>query len=73
MGHPPVDRLCEKLLKAITSSKSSKRAFDVLNKSAEPGLVKVWQEQEAAALLGRNENPPSMDIFDMKVQKGEEG
>jgi hypothetical protein len=50
--------------------KNSERAFDALNISADPDLVKVWEGQEAAALAGRNEHPASMDIYDFKVEKG---
>ena len=67
---PLVDRLCEKFPKAGKSAKSSGRAFDALNSTADRDLVKVWEEQEAAALLGRNVRPESMDIYDIKTQKG---
>jgi hypothetical protein len=67
-----VDRLCEKLPKAGKSVKNSERAFEALNSTADPKLVKVWEEQEAAAVRGRNDNPGSMDIYDIKVQKGAE-
>jgi hypothetical protein len=65
-----VDRLCEKFPKAGKSVKSSERAFDSLNRTADPELVKVWKEQEASAVRGRNEHPESMDIYDIKIQKG---
>ena len=50
--------------------KSSEQAFDALNSSANPELVRVWEEQEVAAMAGRNNHPGSMDIYDIKVQKG---
>ena len=71
-GLPPVDRLCEKLPKARKSAENSEQAFHALNSTADPELVKVWDEQEAAAMMGRNDNPGSMDIYDIKVQKGVE-
>jgi hypothetical protein len=67
---PSVDRLCEKFPKVGKSVMSSKRAFEALNSSANPELVRVWEEQEVAAIAGRNEHPGSMDIYDIKVQKG---
>jgi hypothetical protein len=68
-----VYRLCEKFPKAEKSVKSSERAFDALDTTADPNLVSVWKEQEAAALLGRNMHPESMDIYDIKIQKGLSG
>jgi hypothetical protein len=50
--------------------KNSERAFNALNSSADPDLVTAWEEQEAVALRERNKNPESMDIYDIKVQKG---
>ena len=50
----------------------SERSFDALNRSADQTLVKIWEEQEAAALKGRNGRPESMDIYDIKIQKGSE-
>jgi hypothetical protein len=41
-----------------------------LNRTADPELVKVWKEQEVSAMMGRNVNPESMDIYDIKIQKG---
>jgi len=50
--------------------KNSKRAFNTLNSSADPDLVTAWEEQEVVALRERNKNLESMDIYDIKVQKG---
>jgi len=69
---PSVDRLCEKFPKAGKSVTHSERSFDALNRSADQTLVKIWEEQEAAALKGRNGRPESMDIYDIKIQKGSE-
>jgi hypothetical protein len=44
-----------------------------LSGTADEDLVQVWKEQEAAALMGRNIRPESMDIYDIKVQKGLNG
>jgi hypothetical protein len=66
----PVNRLCEKYLKARKSAKISKLAFDALSSTADRDLVQVWKEQEAAALAGRNSQPESMDIYDIKIHKG---
>jgi hypothetical protein len=41
-----------------------------LNRTADPALVKVWEEQEVSALKARNARPESMDIYDIKIQKG---
>ena len=65
-----VDRLCEKFPKAGKSAKSSERAFAALDDTADRSLAQVWGEQEASALLGRNVCPESMDIYDIKIQKG---
>jgi hypothetical protein len=65
-----VDRLCEKFLKARKSAKSSGQEFIALSNTADQYLVKVWKEQETAALAGRNARPESMDIYDIKIQKG---
>jgi len=65
-----VERLCEKLPKAGKSAKSSEQAFNALSSSADQDLVRVWEEQEVAALKGRNVRPESMDIYDIKIQKG---
>jgi hypothetical protein len=42
-----------------------------LNDSSDPKLVKVWTAQDAAAQADRNNNEAAMDIFDIKVDKGE--
>jgi hypothetical protein len=69
--HPfSVERLCEKFPKAGKSVKSSEQDFNALNSSADPELVRAWEEQEIAAVAGRNQHPESMDIYDIKVQKG---
>ena len=65
-----VEKLCEKFLKAEKSVKSSKETFDALNNTADRDLVRVWEQQEAGALSGRNVRPESMDIYDIKIQKG---
>jgi hypothetical protein len=44
-----------------------------LSSTADQDLVQVWKEQEAAALMGRNIRPESMDIYDIKLQKGLNG
>lgn len=49
---------------------NSERAFEALNSSADADLVKAWEEQETAALAGRNAHPESMDIYDIKIQQG---
>ena len=67
-----VDRLCEKFPKAGKSVKSSEQAFDLLNCSADPELIRVWKEQEESAVMGRNVHPESMDIYNIKIQKGSE-
>jgi hypothetical protein len=68
-----VERLCEKFPKAEKSVKSSERAFDALSSSTDQDLVSVWKEQEATALIRRNAHPESMDIYDIKIQKGLSG
>lgn len=67
-----VDRLCEKFPTAGKSVIHSEQSFDALNRSADPILVKSWEEHETAALKGRNGRPESMDIYDIKIQKGSE-
>lgn len=57
--------------KAATEAKISDTAFRLLNDSSDSKLVEVWSADEAAAQAGRNENPASMDIFDIKPEKGE--
>ena len=65
-----VNRLCEKYRKARKSVQNSEQAFDSLSSTADQDLVQVWKEQEAAALMGRDARPESMDIYDIKIQKG---
>jgi hypothetical protein len=65
-----VNRLCEKFQNARKSVQSSEQAFDSLSGTADQDLVQVWKEQEAAALMGRDARPESMDIYDIKIQKG---
>jgi len=67
----PVLRLCKKLPAAAEELKTSDAAFRVLNDSSDPKLVKVWTAQDAAAQADRNNNEAAMDIFDIKVDKGE--
>jgi hypothetical protein len=58
------------LRKARKSVQSSEQAFESLSGTADQDLVQVWKEQEAAALMGRDARPESMDIYDIKLQKG---
>lgn len=57
--------------KAATEAKTSEAAFLTLNDSSNPELVKKWAADEVAAQAGRNDNPGTMDIFDMKVDRGD--
>ena len=49
---------------------SSEQAFKGLCRTADKDLVRVWEEQEAVAISRRDMHPESMDIYDIKVQKG---
>jgi hypothetical protein len=58
-------------LEAIKSARDSQGDFAALNDSADPALIRAWSEQEATAQAERNWHEESMDIFDIKIEKGE--
>jgi hypothetical protein len=65
-----VSWVCKKYADATTSAKTSEEDFAALNDSTDPALVKVWAEQEAEAQRNRSQDEESMDIYDIKIDKG---
>ena len=43
----------------------------MINDSAKPAMVQKWAEEEAKAFRNRDTDEEAMDIFDIKVCKGE--
>jgi hypothetical protein len=66
-----VTRLYKKKAEAKKSAKESQEDFAALNDSADPVLIKAWSEQEAEAQANRNHDEESMDIYDIKIEKGD--
>ena len=71
LPYDPVLHLCKKLGKATIAAKESRVDFDNINDSADPVMVQKWAEEEAKAFRNRDTDEEAMDIFDIKVCKGE--
>src|SRR5882762_653622 len=65
-------RLCKKYKKAVDSAKASQIDFSNINDSADPEVVAKWSEQEMQAQQDRDEHEEAMDIYDIKISKGEQ-
>ena len=63
-------RLCKKYAEANKAAKVSEANFAALNDSADPTLVQEWTDQEAEALRNRDVDEAAMDIYDIKIDKG---
>jgi hypothetical protein len=59
------------LPKAVKGCKDSQEAFDELNNGADPVKVKEWAEQEEMAQAGRDADESVMDIYDIKISRGQ--
>lgn len=64
-------RLCKKLPNATAELKDAEEDFKAINSSADPALVALWAEQERLAQKDRDRDSNSMDIFDIKLHKGQ--
>jgi hypothetical protein len=49
----------------------SRQAFDELNDVADPDMVVRWEEQENVAQASRIDNPSAIDVYDVRLNKGE--
>jgi hypothetical protein len=58
------------MAEATKSVTDSEEDFAALNDSADPALIKAWSEQEAEAQANRSRDEASMDIYDIKIEKG---
>ncbi|KAG1884389.1 hypothetical protein F4604DRAFT_1677024 [Suillus subluteus] len=48
----------------------SSQAFDTLNDAADPDIVDAWEAQEKEAQESRIDDPSSLDIYDVQLNKG---
>jgi hypothetical protein len=62
--------LCRKYKAAVAGVAESMSAFESLNESADPDLVIEWLEDERIAQAERSEDPTSMDVYEVKLEKG---
>ncbi|KAG1859862.1 hypothetical protein C8R48DRAFT_774577 [Suillus tomentosus] len=67
--HPAGIFLCWKYKEAQQGAAESSEAFDKLNETADPDMVTEWHEQETAANASRAEDPSSMDIYEVQLEK----
>jgi hypothetical protein len=70
---PPLEAmaLCKKYVKARQGKEDSSKEFDLLNQSAREEDTSAWQAQAESAAAERVRNPAAMDIYDVKMAKGE--
>ncbi|KAG2058074.1 hypothetical protein BDR06DRAFT_968990 [Suillus hirtellus] len=61
--------LCQKYQEAVKGVSESMTAFEMLNETTDPAMVKAWVEQDREAQLHRSMDPLAMDIFDIQLQK----
>ncbi|KAG1901134.1 uncharacterized protein F5891DRAFT_979687 [Suillus fuscotomentosus] len=61
--------LCRKYKEAKRGAAESSEAFNKLNETADPDMVTEWHEQETAANASRAEDPLSMDIYEVQLEK----
>lgn len=58
-------------MEAKRGTAESSQAFDELNDAADPDMVVLWEEQERTAQAYRIDNPSALDVYDVRLNKGE--
>ncbi|KAG1844237.1 hypothetical protein F4604DRAFT_1937648 [Suillus subluteus] len=64
--------LCRKFKEAVQGVRDSQHAFDQLSETADDDTLVKWEAEAAAAQDDRLENPSAMDIYDVKMTKGDQ-
>lgn len=67
----PVNSTSKKYCKALEMSPQSESAFDELTNRSAPDLVDQWREMEKKAKKDRWTRPDAMDVYDVRILKGE--
>jgi hypothetical protein len=63
--------LSRKYKEAKRGTAESSQAFEELNDAADPDMVVRWEEQEKVAQASRIDNPSALDVYDVRLNKGE--
>lgn len=69
--HPTAATHVRKWRKAKTGATESAQVLEYMERSSTEEQLQEWRDAEAEALAMRTETISAMDIFDVKMKKGE--
>ena len=65
-----VNQICNRYPAAIIEAKKAAGTLASVEVTLKTNLVQEWKQQEVQAQANRNEDPNTMDIYDLKVSNG---
>ena len=65
-----VNQICIKYSAAIIEAKKAAATLASVEVTLKTNLVQEWKQQEVQAQVNRDEDPSTMDIYDLKVSDG---